>query len=215
MDEVTAFLVGQQSATTAINAPYGVNRGLVKAMLQKEMLSPHKARTTDCRLAEYELRERGIAVKGTPSSVAACPSGVKSGFSLYRKLLKMGFQKYPEDGASHQFLETNSHACYNVLAEGAPLPRLTLEGKIQRQLLLYELGLHIKDPMEFFEEITRYKMMRGVWPLDLLYQPDQLDAMVAAYTAWLVVNKPTEVTFVGDEKEGKIALPERNLKGKY
>lgn len=215
MDAVTAFLAGQQSATVAINAPSGVNRGLVKAMLKKEMLAPSKMRPTEYRLAEYELREHGITVKGTPANAADCPSWVQTGFSLYRKLLKMGFQKYPVEGASHQLLETNPLACFSVLAECVPLSKSTLEGKIQRQLILYERGLQIKDPMDFFEEITRHKMMHGIWAHDLLYSPEQLDAMIAAYTAWFAVNKPAEITFVGDEKEGRIVLPERNLKGKY
>lgn len=215
LDEVSAFLGGQQSVTVAINAPSGTNRGLVGARSKKEILTLQKSGPTDCRLAEYELRKRGIVVPGTPSSVAASPTWIRAGFSLYRKLSKIGFEKYPADGASYQMFETHSHACYCVLAEGIPQSRQSLEGKIQRQLLLYERGLQIKDPMEFFEEITRFKMMRGVWPHELLYHPRQLDALVAAYTAWVSMNKPAAVSFVGDEKEGRIVLPERNLKGKY
>ena len=43
--------------------------------------------------------------------------------------------------------------------------------------------------MDFFEEITRYKIAKGIWPMDLLYLPEQLDALVAAYTAWMAVHK--------------------------
>lgn len=49
----------------------------------------------------------------------------------------------------------------------------TLEGLIQRQLVLFEAGMRIKDPMDFFEEITRYKMVKGIFPMELLYLPDQ------------------------------------------
>jgi predicted RNase H-like nuclease len=69
--------------------------------------------------------------------------------------------------------------------------------------------------MDFFEEITRHKMVKGIWPLDLLYLAEQLDAMVAAYTAWMVFNKPDEVLSVGDAKEGKIFLPKKQLKETY
>lgn len=215
LDEVTAFLAGQQSATVAVNAPSGVNRGLVRGKMKKEMLTPHKTRKAECRLAEAELRERGITVAGTPASVGVSPAWMQTGFSLYRKLEKMGFEKFPTDDAPYQLMETHPHAGYCVIAGNIPLPKPTLEGKIQRQLLLYERGVKIKDPMEFFEEITRYKMIRGVWPLELLYLPEQLDAIIAAYTAWLAVNKPAEISFLGDEKEGRIVLPERNLKAKY
>ena len=86
---------------------------------------------------------------------------------------------------------------------------------MQRQLVLYEHGLCIKDPMDFFEEVTRYKISKGILPMELLYLPDQLDAMAAAYTAWLAVKKQESIFMIGDLKEGKMVLPERELKGKY
>ncbi|MFM8427830.1 MAG: hypothetical protein ACKOBL_21885, partial [Chloroflexota bacterium] len=96
-----------------------------------------------------------------------------------------------------------------------PQSKPSLEGKIQRQLLLFEAGIRIKDPMDFFEEITRHKMIKGNWPLDLLYLPEQLDAIVAAYTAWLSIHKPENITTLGDPTEGLVFLPEKNLKEKY
>jgi predicted RNase H-like nuclease len=69
--------------------------------------------------------------------------------------------------------------------------------------------------MDFFEEITRFKIVKGIWPIELLYLPEQLDALAAAYTAWLAVEKAEEVTSVGDEQEGKIVLPAPALKEKY
>ncbi len=215
VDDVTAFIAGQSSATVAINAPSGVNCGLVREMTKSKMLTPAQIRRFDLRLAEYELRERGMAVTKTPASVELCSAWVQAGFELYRKLSKMGFQKYPEPEAARLFFETNSHACHCLLAGQVPLARLTLEGRLQRQLILYERGLHIKDAMDFFEEITRYKLTKGVLPMDLLYQPDQLDAMAAAYTAWLTALKPEQVSLVGDTKEGTLALPEREWKPKY
>ena len=215
LDDVVAFLVGQKSAAVAINAPSSVNRGLVREMMKKSMLTPHQVRGAEIRLAEYELRGRGIAVTGTPASVGVSPAWMQVGFSLYRRLEKLGFRKYPSDDAQFQVLETHPYACYCVMIGGAPLPKPSLEGKLQRQLLLYERGVCIKDPMEFFEEITRHKMTKGIWPMEMLYQPEQLDAMVAAYTAWLAVNKKDQVSALGDENEGLIFLPAKELKEKY
>lgn len=215
MDNVTAFLAGQSSATVAVNAPSGGNRGLVREMMKKEMLTTQKIRGVEFRLAEFELRLRGIAVRGTPATVALCPAWVQEGFALYRKLGKMGFQKFPEKDAAYQFFETHPHACYSVLAGKAPLAKPSLEGRLQRQLILYENGLRIKDPMDFFEEITRYKVVKGIWPIDLLYLPEQLDALVAAYTAWVAVHKADHISMIGDAKEGMIVLPEKELKEKY
>jgi hypothetical protein len=215
MDDVTAFIAGQSSATAAVNAPAGVNRGLVREMIKSKMLTPYQIRRADLRLAEYELREHGIAVTKTPASAELCPAWMQAGFGLYRKLGKMGFQKYPEKDSTHQIFETNPHACYCVMAGQVPLARLSLEGRLQRQIVLYENGLRIKDPMDFFEEITRYKLAKGIWPMELLYLPDQLDSMAAAFTAWLAALKKESVFMIGDPKEGIVVLPEKELKEKY
>ena len=214
LEDVTTFLGGQSSAMVAINAPSGVNRGLVREK-KKEMFKSAKTRAVGFRVAELELRERGITVSGTPATVSACPAWIQTGFALYRKLEKMGFKQHPTENAPHQVFETQPHAAFCVIAGAVPQPKPSLEGKIQRQLLLYEAGVRIKDPMDFFEEITRHKMIKGMWPLDLLYQPEQLDAIVAAYMAWLSVNKRETVSFIGDPTEGQIALPEKILKEKY
>lgn len=214
LDEVTAFLAGQSYAAVAVNAPSGLSRGLAREK-KKEMFKTLRSRASNFRLAELELRERGIAVTGTPATVATCPAWVQTGLSLYRKLDKMGFKKYPMEGAMHQVMETHPHAAFCALAGTAPQTKISLEGKIQRQLLLYEAGVRIKDPMDFFEEITRHKMLKGTWPLELLYLPEQLDALAAAYTAWLAVRKPEDISMLGDPREGQIVLPAGTLKEKY
>jgi len=215
VDDLTAFIAGQSSATVAIDAPSGVNRGLVREMAKSKMLTPHQIRRADLRLAEHELRERGIAVTKTPASVELSPAWAQAGFELYRKLGKMGFQKYPDKDSAQLVLETNSHACYCLMVAQVPLARLSLEGRLQRQLVLYEHGLCIKDPMDFFEEITRYKISKGILPMELLYLPDQLDALAAAYIARLAVKKEEDVFAIGDTKEGMVVLPGRELKEKY
>lgn len=215
IDDVIAFIAGQNSATVAVNSPATVNRGLVREMTKKKMLTPYQIRHIELRLAEYELRERGITVTKTPASVELCPAWMQAGFELYRKLGKMGFQKHSKTDSTYKILETNPHACYCVMAGQVPAARLSLEGRLQRQIILYEHGLGIKDPMDFFEEITRYKLAKGIWPVELLYLPEQLDALVAAYTVWLAVEKKGKITSIGDHQEGQIVLPVAKLKDRY
>jgi hypothetical protein len=215
VDDVTAFVGGQNSAVVAVNSPAEVNRGLVREMTKKKMLTPYQIRRVELRLAEYKLRERGIAVTKTPASADLCPAWMQAGFELYRKLGKMGFQKHPEVDSTYKILETNPHACYCVMAGQVPAARLSLEGRLQRQIILYEHGLGIKDPMDFFEEITRYKLAKGIWPMELLYLPDQLDAMAAAFTAWMTLHRKESISMLGDLKEGMIVLPGKDLKEKY
>jgi hypothetical protein len=215
LKEGLAFLAGQKSAVVAVNAPSHVNQGVVKKNLQAESLTPRSIRRAEMRLAEYELRQRGIAVRGTNSKESLCPAGVRAGFAFYKELFKLGFESYPGGDMPHQWLETNSHACFCVLLGVSPLSKLTLEGRLQRELLLYELGLRIHDPMTFFEEITRHKLMNGLLPFELVHSPAQLDAMAAAYTAWQVMQKPAEVIRLGHRLEGFVTLPIMALKEKY
>jgi len=215
LEETLAFLAGQKLAVVAVNAPSHVNHGVVKKNLQTESLTPHSIRGAEMRVAEYELHQRGIAVRGTEAKESLCPAGVRAGFTFYKKLPKLGFESYPDDDVSHQCLETNSYACFCVLLGIRPLSKLTLEGRLQRELLLYELGLRIHDPMVFFEEITRHKLMNGLLPFGLVHSSAQLDAMVAAYTAWHVAHKPAEVIRFGHRLEGFVTLPVSALKEKY
>ncbi len=215
LEDVMAFLGAQQAATVAINAASRVNKGLVRKQLEQQSLTPgHQFRGVDLRVAEYELRERGIAVGGTPAREELCAAWVQAGFALYSKLSKVGFSPYP-GGGSYRLLETHPHACFCALLGQSPLPKPTLEGRLQRQVVLHDRGVRMKDPMDFFEEITRYKLIRGVLPLELIYAPEMLDALAAAFTAWLAAEKPSEVTRVGHDQEGYITLPAATLREKY
>ena len=140
---------------------------------------------------------------------------MRTGFSLYKRLADMGFRTYPAGENETQYLEVYPHASYTVLLKKIPFLKKTLEGRLQRQLLLHSLSLPVPDPMRVFEEITRYKIMQGQLPLDDLFSVEELEALMAAYTAWKASLQPDEITRVGDRKEGEIILPTRDLKAKY
>ena len=109
------------------------------------------------------------------------------------KIVSMGLKPYATRAAQKQLLETNAQDCFHTLIGKSPLSRHTFEGRVQRGLILYDQGLRITDPMDFFEEITRHHMLGGVFPNELLYSASQLDALAAAYIAWLAVNEPGQV----------------------
>ena len=134
---------------------------------------------------------------------------------LNQRLEQLGYPAYTEGQAANQSLEAYPHACFTTLLGHIPLPKHTLEGRLQRQLILHEIGLHIPDPMLVFEEITRYRLLQGILPLDSLYSPQELDALVAAYTAWMAGTKPGQVTLLGDAEEGFLILPAVEIKGRY
>ncbi len=217
MEDMLAFLGGLRGAVLAVNAPPRPSMGLVRHNDVRQNLPPLRisGRSLDMRLAEHQLRERGINISMTPARRELCTNWVQMGFDFYRRIDAMGFRVHPAPGAEHTWLETHPHASFCALLGQNPLPRPTLEGRLQRQLILYEQRLGIRDPMDFFEELTRHKLLRGVLPLEQIYTPEQLDAIVAAYTAWKLARHPAETCRVGDPDEGQIILPVVELKSKY
>jgi hypothetical protein len=213
-EDVLAFLAGQPSAIVAVNAASRPSMGLVR---QDKNLPPLgvSGRSLDMRLAEHQLRERGINIAMTPSRKEFCANWVQNGFDFYRRLEGLGFVPYATADALHQSLETHPHAIFCTLLGQLPLAKPTLEGRQQRQLVLYEQGLSIRDPMEFFEEITRHKLLKGSLPLDQIYSAEELDAIAAAYMAYIAGRHPERVGSVGDAQEGQIFLPVLELKARY
>lgn len=214
-EEIVSFLLDHDSAFVAINSPSQISKGVVRKQLQSRKPSLRVLRGAGIRLAERELRDRGLAVSPTPSDIALCPPWVQLGLGLYRELASRGFHDFPDSDASYQVLETHPHAAFAALLGGLPLPKPTLEGRLQRALVLFERGVRIRDPMSFLEEITRHRLLHGVLPVDLLPSPQHLDALVAAYTAWIAANKPAEICTVGDPAEGLITLPAAELQPHY
>lgn len=215
VNDVITFLNEQKACVVAVNAPPRPNHGIVRRNLEKQNLASGQLRGSDMRQAECELREHGISVSPTPARMEACPAWMQLGFDLFRHLEEAGFKQYPAEKASLQWLETHPHAAFCALLGQIPLSKPTLEGRLQRQSALYEQGIGIKDPMEFFEEITRRKLLHGALPMELVYAAEELDTLMAAYMAFCMVNSPQETILIGDHQEGQIALPVVSLKEKY
>lgn len=131
--------------------------------------------------------------------------------NLIDVLKTQGFQTNLAEDNGRVVLATRADGCYSALLGRKPFPRMTLEGRLQRQLLLYKLGLDVPDPMEVFEEITRHHLLQGELPLNGLYTAPQLDALSAAYTIFLAAARPGDVRVVDDETVGRIVLPVTTL----
>lgn len=217
MDEVLAFVAGQRSAFVAVCAPRSPNRGLMTRDEVRDRLSPppRPGRWRNFRVVEYQLRQHNIYIPQTSAEVEDCPRWMQQGFILYQRLRNLDYRPYPQKDSAHQYLEVYPHASFAVLLEQLPLNKHTLEGRIQRQLALYKNDLDIPDPMYIFEEITRHRLLQGVLPIEELYRVGELDAMVAAFTAWMAGTRPDEVTFLGDPNEGQVVLPAAEIQSKY
>ncbi len=217
LDDTLAFAAGQRQAVLAVCAPQRPNTGVMTRPDIRENLQPipHPGRWENFRLADFLLRQHNIAIPRTPADESDCPNWMKNGFLLFRRLEELGYQCFPGKEAARQFLEVYPYAIYTVLLDVLPFPKHSLEGRLQRQLALFEVDLEIPDPMRFFEEITRHRLLKGVLPFDELYTAAELDALAAAYTAWLAANHPEQITLLGDPDEGQIVLPGADIKSHY
>ena len=217
IENVAAFMAGQESAVIAICGPLRPNQGLMRLDEVRAALKPvpHPGRWSDFRVAEYLLYKHKIRTPRTPARVDDCPAWMQTSFKLYERLASLGYQLYPNPEAPLQIMEVYPYASYAALLECLPFPKTSLEGRLQRQLKLYAQGLEITDPMRFFEEITRYRIMQGILPLEGLYSTHELDALVAAYTAWTAKTHPERITLLGDPQDGQIVLPVKVLKSAY
>jgi hypothetical protein len=210
LEEILAFCAGQTHALAAINAPISPNHGLMKHQAPHEKLPPgSKANDfTNLRQGEFELITRGVAsVQHTPSRPEKCPAWMRRGFLLYGRLKDLGYCLHPDENSARQYFETHAEAAFQALIGQTLLNSETLEGRLQRQLILHEKDLPVSDPMDFFEEITRHKLIHGILPLQNIFSSNELNALIAAYTAWLVINQPQDLTKLGDPQEGLIYLP--------
>lgn len=143
-----------------------------------------------------ELNPVTVCVTAYSKSKSAKSANTNSMF--YEQLEKMSFRPYSAQHETRQWFKVNADESFSALLQKKLLPRRTLEGRIQRALVLYDQGLQINDPMEFFEEITRYKLIQGILPLENLYTSNELDALVAAYVAWTTLNKPGQFVIKGE-----------------
>ncbi len=214
---VVAFVGGQKAAHVGVNAPRRLNQGLMKMDSIRDKLNPrpNPGRYTAFRVAEYDLIQKNIRIPRTPDKVDLCSGWMKNGFLLYKRLEELGFYDFPAEGHKYQMLEVYPHAAYSALLKKIPFLKKTLEGRLQRQLLLHSLSVEVPDPMRLFEEITRYKIIQGELPLDGLFSVEELEALIAAYLAWKAALEPDEITLVGERNEGEIVIPVKELKLKY
>lgn len=221
--DALAYAAGQMSgALVAINAAPHPNRGRMKLdeVRRKLKPTPPKGRFLHLRQVEYELIQAGIGVTETPDSPERSLPWVRRGFLLVERLEEMGYRAFPaqaeppavEPGdellaVKRQWLETRADAAFWSLLDVVPLPAGTLEGRIQRQLALLDEDLKVPDAMVFFEEITRFKLLKSILPTKYILSQAEINAWVVAHTAWLAANEPGRTRRFGEAEEGFIYLP--------
>jgi predicted nuclease with RNAse H fold len=208
LNQVIQMIADHPNVVCGVDAPIEHSRSLLTDPKTRERmgLNPSQHNYSSYRVCEYDLRRRGIYSYKTPVERQKAPTWMQESWRLYDHLRAMGFAPYPSRGPRVMF-ETYPHAAYTMLIKKRPYPKDSLEGRIQRQLLLYREGVEVPDAMECFEEWTRHRFISGDLPMDNLYEHDALDALIAAYTAFMLHREPQNVTAIGELSDGQIFVP--------
>ncbi|MCE1254937.1 MAG: DUF429 domain-containing protein [Anaerolineae bacterium] len=210
LDEAVAFCTEQAEAVVALDLPRRPNNGaahLVEPEARASNRGRPQRRGLDMRQCEVLLRRQGVKIYATPAHLDECPQWMKTGFMLYDNLQSAGFVMDTAAAEPRQMVETHSESIFRSLLTKPLLATRSLEGRLQRHLLLYDHGLQLIDPMNYFEEITRSRVLQGNLPSQMLFTPAQLDALACAFLAWRLVNRPHLISRIGDMQEGWLVLP--------
>jgi len=206
MEEVLAFAAGQSAAVIGINAP---SKPKTSAARKHRTGKPVGDGYYQPRLAEFEMRQQGMPVRSQPVAESKSPLWVRKGFYLYERMVELGYVSYPGDDSPRQFFETQAEACFFNWTGARLFHFGTLESRLQLQLVLHQLGLHVPDPMNFFEEVTSYRLLHGILPVEKIHTAAELNALAAAYTACLAITQPKQVLVLGSREEGQVVVPAR------
>ena len=219
MEGVLAFAAGLQSGAAAVDSPAGLSRASMgrPETRQRFGLPADSPTWAKWKLGEYELRRRNIRLYRTPTDNKLAPPWMRQGIQLHARLRKLDFIPYAAeaDPADRLLLEVNPHASFTALLKRRPFAKQSLEGRMQRQLVLYMEGVDLANPLESLEEITRHHLLSGQLPLGDLLSHQALDALMSAYTAYLAARHPERTVQLGDPTEGLITLPVAALLDRY
>lgn len=216
--DALAYCAGQMSgALVAVNAAACPNHGRMRRAEVRRNFDPPPlgGKYTALRQAEYELIRAGMDIPETPDSPDKSLPWVRKGFLAVEKLESMGYRPFegPDEAAGdppapcRMRLETNATAGFWSLLHVQPLAAGSLEGRIQRQLVLRDEDLKVPDAMDFFEEVTRFKILKSNLPDKNIFTQAEINAWMAAHTAWVAQNESARIQRYGEPEEGYIFLP--------
>jgi len=207
IQDVLAFAAGQAEVLAAVNSFYKPAREAPPAEMQQRLF-PEFGDDLFGRLrkeaAERMEASAGISAAGVVEKDSR--SARQRSNVLIQQLQELGYRRFPVEEGDRQWLRFSAQASFMELCGGRLFESRTLEGRLQRQLILFEEKLPLKDPMDFFEEVTRRRLLLGRLPYEMIYAAGELNALVGAYTAWLAAFHPQRIR-EEDGSEGLWYLP--------
>jgi len=216
IEELVKLAASYPSAVCAVDAPIAPAKGLLEDPDYRRRLGlePKRANYSTFRVCEYELRKRKLTISITPKDTKQASKWMQKGWQLYEGLRKAEYVEYPRVGSRRMF-ETYPYAAFAALIGKRPYSKSSTEGLLQRQLVLFEEGIDVPDPMPHLEEWTRHRVKTGQIGRKNVLNHNSLDALAAAYTAFVLDREPQNVIALGDPLEGQIILPVEGLKDRY
>lgn len=202
--DVLSYVAGLSSALVAVSTP--VHAGHARLSISDSQRVLVQSRLSSLRQLSFDLTQPDSP---SPSANPSSGTGMAACLGLVTQMESMSFHFFPNDESPRQWLETQADAGFWGLLGFAPFTSGSLEGRIQRQLVLDDLDLHVPDAMEFFEEITRYKLLHGVLPTDDILPQVELNAWLAAFTAWQAASQPEQVHISGESEHSPVYLPQK------
>jgi hypothetical protein len=206
-------------AVCAIDTPLGVNQGILAGVNGRLRygLPANATLWQDFRVCEFMIAQAGMKIANTPPPDVPASVRTQLGWQVVEALRQLGFVNYRPGifDSARQLVETHPESAYTVCLGHLPRPKSHLFGQLQRQMVLYDVGLDVQNPLRLFDEISRQQVLLGKWQLQEILPVEQMDAHMAAYTAWLAMENSGQLSLLGDPLEGQIALPMSPLKRKY
>lgn len=205
-EEIETCLEPFEKIIIAINSPISPNTGFLASSHRKK----HKpGKWPDVRLIEFDLEEYGAPIYHTPKKKGNVLAAQKFGFALVEHLNQIGFVEFNMNSEENfrTYLEAPAETAFWSIDRKPLFEDFSFIGRIQRQLLQLDLGISLPDPMDFFEEITSFKLKSGIAPLEMILELNRLNAWMNAYTARQLIENPSHVAKLGYAQEGFLYLP--------
>lgn len=187
LEDVLAYCAGLRQALAAVNAPN---------LAAAQSASPPEA----------ELIRRGFHLARVPSE-KHMPARFHKGAALYEGLAGLGYGPFGDAGQQKSWIEVNCEAIFWAWIGKPALDARSFEGRLQRAAILHDRDLPVDDPMDFFEEITRHRLIHGNIPLERIPSARLLNALAAAAAAWNAVFQPADFTFLGAPEGRRLVFP--------
>ena len=119
--------------------------------------------------------------------------------TIQKGIQKLEYAPVSDEKQPKRFFLSRTDEVFRQIASGSLLPLGTDASRWQRQLLLLDQEIPLPDVMQYFEEVTRFRILQGNLPEEMIYQHAELNAILLSWLGWLATFEPARV-LVTDEQ---------------